>query len=424
MIRFYNGQVLKFNPDAELCSEEVWIEGSRIVYVGPSKEKPEGGFERSIDLNGGILAPGFKNAHAHTPMVFLRSLADNKPLQNWLEEDIYPNEAKLDEESAYWFTKLGIMEYVSGGITSAFDMYFHRNILSCACESAGFREVICGGVSMFDPDMEMIERDYLKYNKPGSLVRYRFGIHGEYTSTPELINYAASLAEKYKEPFFAHISETKKEVEGCYERHGKSPLQYLYDSGLFRWGGGGFHFVYVSDEDIKLIVREGLHVVSCPASNLKLASGIAPLGKMLEAGVEISLGTDGAASNNALNMFREMYLASVLQKASTGRADIMPAAALLKAACVNGALAMGLNSCTNIQEGMLADLTVIDINKPNLQPVNSPIDSVVYSGNPSNIRLTMVNGRILYEDGNYYIGESADEIYSRAATAADRIKSK
>lgn len=413
MIRFYNGRVLSFTGGLTVSENELWTDGEKISYIGPKPDVlPE--FERSIDLKGDLLIPGFKDAHTHTPMTFLRSFAEDLPLQRWLEEKCWPNEAKLTDESAYDMTKLGILEYLSSGITAAFDMYSHSDAYARANIDSGFRTVICSAMNDFDKDPHDIERDYLHVNSMSSLVSYKLGIHAEYTTGMERLKYMADLCEKYHEPFYTHISETRSEVEGCRERYGMTPPQLFDRLGMFRYGGGGFHCVWLTDEDIDLFVRKGLWVITNPSSNLKLASGIAPIQKMMNAGVNLAIGTDSAASNNALDMFREMYLVTALQKYYCNDAAACSAEAVLEMACRGGALAMGLEDCSDLQPGMKADLAVINLRRPNMQPLNRIAANIVLSGSKENVRLTMVNGRILYEDGEFYIGESADEIYRRA----------
>lgn len=421
MIRFYNGRVLQFEGGVHITDSEVWVDGARIAYVGPAKpQMPE--LERQIDLRGSLLIPGFKNAHAHSAMTFLRSLADDMPLDKWLGEQVWPNEAKLTPDGAYVMTKLAIMEYLSSGMTSCFDMYFHNDACVAASIDAGFRMVLCGDMNDFDADYKLLEEKYNKYNSVNELVSYRMGFHAEYTTCLERMEYVASLAHKYKTPVFTHLAETKKEVAGCVERWGDTPAVLLDRLGMFDYGGGGFHCVHMSDEDIAVFRRRGLWAVLNPASNLKLASGIAPLCRFAEEGIGMALGTDGAGSNNALDMFREMYLAACLAKvrendSAAGGADIA-----LRAACVGGAYVMGLSDCDAIAPGKLADLAVIDLDMPNMRPLNNIAKNLVYSGSKQNVRLTMVNGRVLYEDGVFHIGEDAGKIYEEAERIMETIR--
>lgn len=410
MIRFYNGKTLSFGGGIKLSDDEVWVDGSSIVYVGAAREDMPV-FQRQIDLKGDLLIPGFKDAHTHTAMVFLRSYADDLPLQDWLYNKVFPQEAKLTPEAIYQFTRLGIMEYLSSGITASFDMYYHNEAYAKANVDCGFRTVICSAMNDFDADPTNIEREYLRFNSYNELVSYKLGIHAEYTTSLQRMEYMASLAEKYQAPCYMHCCETKTEVEGCIERHGLTPPQLLDRMGLFRYGGGGFHCVWMSEEDIALFARKGIYAVTNPASNVKLASGIAPVDKLLAAGVPMAIGTDGAASNNALDMFREMYLASCMQKLSLMDAAAGKAEDMLTMACVGGAHAMGLADCDDIAPGKKADLCVIDLHRPNMQPLLNIPKNLVYSGSKENVRLTMVNGRVLYENGQFFIGEEPEEIY-------------
>ena len=410
MIRFYNGKTLSFGGGMKLSGHEVWVDGSTIVYVGPAKEDMPV-FQRQIDLKGDLLIPGFKDAHTHTAMVFLRSYADDLPLQDWLYNKVFPHEARLTPEAVYQFTRLGILEYLSSGITASFDMYYYNEAYAKANVDCGFRTVICSAMNDFDADPTNIEREYLRFNNYSELVSYKLGIHAEYTTGLQRMEYMASLAEKYQAPCYMHCAETKAEVDGCLERHGLTPPQLLDRMGLFNYGGGGFHCVWMSDEDIDLFARKGIYAVTNPASNVKLASGVAPVDKMLSAGVPMAIGTDGAASNNALDMFREMYLASCMQKLSLMDASAGKAEEILTMACAGGARAMGLDDCDDIAPGKKADLCVIDLHRPNMQPELNIPKNLVYSGSKENVRLTMVNGRILYENGEFFVGEEPEEIY-------------
>ena len=421
MIRFYNGRLLRLKGGVNISEDEVWVEGSRICYVGPKKEDMPA-FQREIDLKGDVLMPGFKNAHTHTAMTFLRSYADDMPLNDWLYKQVFPMEAKLTAEHIYDFTKLGIMEYLTSGITASFDMYYKNDDYVRANLDCGFRTVMCSPMNDFDADPTNIEREYLKFNSMHENISYILGIHAEYTTGMERMKYMVSLAEKYKAPCFVHCSETKAEVDGCIERHGMTPPQLLDSIGFFNYGGGGYHCVWMTDEDIELFARKKLWAVTNPCSNLKLASGIAPVDKMIKAGVPMAIGTDGAASNTALDFFREMYLASVLQKELNMDAAAGGAEKVLEMACVGGALAMGPSDCDDIAEGKFADMIVIDLKRPNMRPVNNIPKNLVYAGSKENVRLTMVAGKVLYENGKFFIGEEPEEIYARCEKHMQELK--
>lgn len=419
MIRFYNGRLLSFKNGFEITDDEVWTNGSEIAFVGKNHDKKA---DREIDLNGNLLMPAFKNAHTHSAMTFARSLADDLPLQPWLYDMIFPMEAKLNESDIYTLSRLAFLEYLSSGISACFDMYYYPEAMAKASVDAGFRTVMCGAVNNFKESVSLLDEYYQKYNSYDELISYRLGFHAEYTTSKELMNGIALLAEKHEAPVFTHSSETKSEVEGCLERYGKTPTELFEELGLFNYGGGGFHSVWMSENDLEIYKKHGIWAVINAGSNSKLASGIAPLEKMQKAGINTAIGTDGPSSNNALDMFREMYLAAVTQKLKTSDAAACDAAELLKAATVGGAHCMGLYNCDIIDTGKKADLTVIDLHRPNMQPINNIIKNIVYSGSKENVKLTMINGKILYENGEF-IGTDIEKIYYEAQKITDRLKS-
>ncbi len=399
--------------DCSILEGELWTDGERISYVGPARaDMPE--FDRELDLGGDLIIPGFKDAHTHIPMVFLRSFADGLPLQEWLFQQIFPREAKLYPEANYAFTRLGILELLSGGVTACFDMYYHRDAYVQAVLDSGFRSVLCGAVAAGDADWTVAERDFERYNSMGPLVGYRLGFHAEYTASEELLRYISELSHAHKAPVWTHNSETKSEYDGCIERHGMSPTRYFEKLGLHDYGGGGFHCVWFDEGDMEIFKNRGLWAVTCPASNAKLASGVAPLGSFMDRGIGLAVGTDGPSSNNALDMFREMYLACVLQKLRAEDAAACPARDILYAACSAGARAMGLPDCDSLAPGKYADLAVIDMSRPSMRPIIAPAENLVYSGSKDCVRLTMVAGRILYENGEFHVGESAERIIAEA----------
>lgn len=421
MIRFYNGRVLQFDGGVRVSEDrEVWVDGNSICYVGPAREDMPS-FDRQIDLKGDLLMPSFKNAHTHTAMTFLRSLADDLPLQEWLTQQVFPREARLTPEMIYEFTRIGILEYLSSGITASFDMYFKNDAYTKANIDSGFRTVICASMNNFDPDPTYVEQEYRKFNDLHELISYRLGIHAEYTTSRERMEYISSLVHKYEAPFFCHNSETRGEVEGCLERYGMTPTELFDDLGLLDYGGGGYHCVYFSDHDIEIFKKRGCWVVTNPSSNVKLASGIAPVSRYLDEGLNLAIGTDGAASNNALDMFREMYLTAVLQKVANMDAASCDPLKVLEMACVGGARAMGLDDCDDIAEGKKADLIVLDLTRPNMQPIHNIPKNIVYAGSKENVRLTMVNGVVRYEDGVFHIGETPEVIYRNAQSMIKEV---
>lgn len=420
MIRFYGGRVLTLKKDFEITDDEVWTDGGKIAYVGKGKSAPQR-FEREINLNGNLLMPAFKNAHTHSAMTFGRSLSDDLPLHEWLYDKIFPLEAKLTADDIYKLSKVAFLEYLTSGTSACFDMYYFPEAMAKSSVELGFRTVMCGAVNNFKESVEKLEEYYNKYNDCNELISYRLGFHAEYTTGRDILEGIAALSEKYAAPVYTHSSETLAEVNECIERYGKSPTAIFDEIGLFNHGGGAFHSVWVSDSDLKIYKNRGVYAVINAGSNAKLASGIADIEKITKAGVKIAVGTDGASSNNALDIFREMYLISVLGKLKHNDAAAIDANAVLQAATVGSARCMGLDNCDCIDAGKAADLTVIDLNRPNMQPINNITKNIVYSGSKENVKLTMVNGKILYENGEFPLAD-AEKIYREAQEVSDRLK--
>jgi 5-methylthioadenosine/S-adenosylhomocysteine deaminase len=286
------------------------------------------------------------------------------------------------------------------------------------------RTVILGTPTYFKESTQDLRENYLAINRQSELVSFRLGFHAEYTATDEMLEDLAKLANEFKAPVFTHISETQNEVNGCIERRGTTPTVYLDKIGLFNYGGGGFHGVFLTDEDIEVFKRRNLHLVTCPSSNTKLASGIAPVQKFIDQGLNLSIGTDGPASNNCLDFFREMFLVTGLSKLKTMDPTATDGYQVLKMATVGGARAMGLDDADVLGVGKLADIIMIDLHRPNMQPINNVEKNIVYSGSKENVKLTMINGRILYENGQFFVDEPIEEIYKNAQAVTDRIKSE
>lgn len=407
--RFYNAKIITGNNNEVITSGELHVSSDKIVYIGPERSDSFF-FDREINLNGNLIIPGFKNAHSHSPMTFLRSYADDLPLHTWLHKRVFPMEAKLKPEHIYTFTKIALLEYLAGGITSCFDMYFGVEHIAKACEEFGFRMVFCGAINDFSQSIEILENYYNIFNKPDSLISFKLGFHAEYTTSLPLLKGIAELSKKYKAPVFTHNSETISEVELCKQKYKMSPTALFDSIGMLENGGGGFHCVHLDKNDIDIFKEKKLWVVTNPASNLKLASGIAPIQEMLDLGLNLAIGTDGPASNNSLDMFKEMYLASNLQKLYQSDPCAGAAIDIFNMATLGSARAMGLTDCDFLEVGKKADLTVVDLNRPNMQPINNIINNLVYSGSTSNIILTMINGKILYENGEFFVNEDIEKL--------------
>ena len=417
-ILFKNARILTM-ADSNIFDGHLVVTDNRISYVG--KQLPSGMFDQVIDCEGNLLMPGFKNAHTHSAMTFLRSKADDSSLQDWLFNEIFPREANLHEGCIKELTKVAILEYLSSGVTAVLDQYFYPQEFADTCNEFGFRSV---SLAMYDPKARPVEeilRLIRDNNKPSSLATFVIGLHSEYTPTDEMFETTIKLLETTKSPYYVHLSETQKEVDECYERRKMSPMEFFDSLHMFDNGGAIFHGVYLSDNDIEIIKKHDITVVSNPSSNMKLASGIADVTKLLNEGVRVALGTDGPASNNALDMFREMYLATGLQKLKHNNPVSIPAYEVLKMATINGAYAMGLKDADTLEVGKLADLIMIDLYRPSMQPINNIINNLVYSGEKDCVKLTMINGKILYRDGKFYVGEDIKDIYKKVQLLTEEL---
>ncbi len=438
-IRLYNAKILTMEEGREIFEGEIHIKDDRIVCV----QALEGGkintvssgerlqqnnckgekkiWDEEIDCEGNLLMPGFKNAHTHSGMTAFRSYADDLPLKQWLEEKIFPMEAKLSSEDIYHFVKLAILEYLSGGITSVFDMYIRPAATAQACMDMGMRCVLTSGLNNFTSSVKAVEEEYNIWNHTSPLISYRLGFHAEYTCNKTLLKELSSLAQKLKAPVYAHMNETAEEVAECKKRYGMTPLMFLDSLGMFRYGGGGYHCVHMSEEDLQVLMKRHMYVITNPGSNTKLASGIAPINTYLKRDIPVAIGTDGASSNNCLDMFREMFLVTGLAKLREKDAACVDAAEVLKMATCNGAHAMGLKDADVLAEGKLADLIMIDLQQPNMRPIHNIGKNLVYSGSKQNVKMTMIGGKILYRDTTFFVGEEPADIYEKAEEIVKRL---
>ena len=423
-IRFFNARILTMEKGKEPFLGELRVKDDKIEKILREEDKVASSeteiWDEEIDCGGNLLMPGFKDAHTHSPMTFLRSYADDLPLNQWLYDRVFPMEAKLSDEAMYEFARLAVLEYLAGGITSVFDMYLKPELTAKACMDMGMRCVLVSGLNDFTSSPKQMEEEYNTLNHFSPLIQYRLGFHAEYTCSKALLEQVSQLSHKYETPVYCHLSETEKEVSDCRKKYGMTPTAFLDSLGIFDYGGGGYHCVYMSEEDLSIFQKHGLYVVTNPASNLKLASGIAPIAEFEKRGIPVAIGTDGAASSNCLDMFREMFLVSGLSKVLTKDAASTDACDVLRMATVNGSLAMGIPETDVLSEGKLADLILIDLNQPNMHPFHNILKNLVYSGNKGNILLTMINGNILYRDGRYP-GVDAQEIYFRCEELLKRM---
>ena len=411
-----NARLLKMDKE-EIIYSSLVIKDDRIIYIGDDFDQ-FGPFDIVRNCHGNVIMPGFKNAHTHSAMTFLRSKADDETLHDWLFNTVLPREELLTGEDIYELAKIAYLEYLTSGITACFDQYYQPLCSAKAAEEMGMRIVLLG---TYNKNVDIIKL-YHELNDKDGLVKYCFGVHAEYTLAEGELENVVEACHKTKSPFFVHISETQKEVDDCLAKRGITPVAFFEKMGAYDYGGGGYHCCFFNDDDIEIYKRHDCTVVTCPGSNTKLASGIAPISKYLEKGLRVAIGTDGPASNNSLDMFKEMTLVYSLQKVTNKDPKAVPAFEVLKMATVNGAKAMGLIDCDILEVGKKADIIEIDLSKPNMQPINNVITNIVYSGSKENIKMTMINGKILYDSGKFFVKEKPSKIYKKCQKITERIE--
>ena len=385
----------------------VGIEGDKINYIGT--EKPQKNYGEEYDGNKKLLSAGFVNLHTHSPMTLLRGYAENLPLDRWLNDRVFPFEDRLNCDRAYYGTMLSIAEMLACGTTSFTDMYFFGDgVMKAVIESGAKTNFGRSIVSFVDEDITKNDRFqegvYLteKYhNTQNGRIKIDMSLHAEYTNRLSIIEQFGEYTKGMGQINHIHLSETKSEHESCKEKYGKTPARLFADAGVLDSPSILAHCVWVEDEDLDIFAEKGATVAHCPASNLKLGSGVCNTYKMLTKGVNIGIGTDSAASNNGLDIMREMYLAAILPKGIQNRADIITPQDIYKIATVNGYKAQGRNDCGVIKEGYKADLIVLDLDKPNMHPDFDVLNNLVYSANKSDVVLTMVDGKVLYKNGEF-----------------------
>ncbi|WP_209475674.1 amidohydrolase family protein [Thermococcus stetteri] len=417
-----NGHVI-YGENLKVVRADVLIEGNRIVSVEKGINEAA---DTVIDATGRVVSPGFINLHTHSPMGLLRGLADDLPLMDWLQNHIWPREAKLTPEYVKVGAYLGALEMIRSGTATFLDMYFHMDKVAEAVLEAGLRGYLSYGmIDLGDPDRtekelkealrEMEEIEKLNSDR----VHFVFGPHAPYTCSIALLKEVRRLATENRKLITIHVSETMAEIGQITERYGKSPVVLLDDIGFLGNDVIIAHGVWLDSRDIQILARHGVTVAHNPGSNMKLASGVMPLEKLLNAGVNVGLGTDGSASNNNLDMLEEMKLAALLHKVHNLDPTVADARTVFKMATQNGAKALRLNAGV-IKEGYLADIAIINFNRPHLRPINDVISHLVYSANGNDVETTIVDGKILMLDGEV-LTLNEEKVISEAEKVSEKL---
>jgi len=406
---------------------EIHIEGNRIVYAGKRENAPVFLSDSCIDGNGALALPGLINMHTHTPMTLLRNIGSDLRLEEWLHQEIFPLEACLTDDFIRIGTDLGILEMLRFGTTSFCDMYMHMNAVAEGVRDSGIRALLGHSIVDLDGSCDDLEPGILLAEKwhraGGDRIRVSLSPHSEGATTPKLLTKVEHCASEFNLPIHIHVSETKHDFDGCMRRRNQTPPQYLESLGLLQYPVIAAHCVWFTEEDIELFAKRGCTIVHNPVSNLKLASGIAPIHSMMTQGCKVAIGTDGAASNNNLNLWEELKLMPLLQKGCTLDPTMVSPAQCLAAATTIGAKAMGYDDLGLLKEGFLADLILLDVDQPNMVPMNDFESSLIFASQGGDVRLTMVDGKVLYQNGQY---TTLDErsILSGAKAAALELKQK
>lgn len=380
--------------------------------------------DKVINAENMVAMPGFVNCHTHSAMTLFRGYADDLPLMEWLEKKIWPLEKKLTNKDIYWGTMLAVLEMIKSGTTTFSDMYFCMDEVAKAVDEAGMRaNLSLGLIGLFgDKDLDEGVEFAEKWNDTAEgRITTTLGPHAPYTCPPEFLQKVLLKAEKQNFNIHIHVAETQQEVKEISERYNKTPVRYLYDLGVFDFPTAAAHCVHINDKDIDLLLRKGVGVIHCPESNMKLASGIAPIPKLLEAGILVGLGTDGAASNNNLDMIEEMRSAALIHKVNTLDPTVVNSFEGLKMANEAGARILGLGGKTGkLKEGMKADIILVDLEKPHLKPLNNIFAHLVYSVNSSDVDTVIINGRVLMKNRNVLTIDE-EKVFSEVKNCIKRI---
>lgn len=382
----------------------VLVDEDIISHVGDMDQDKMNEFNADsvYDLDGNILMPGFINAHTHIPMTLFSGYGSGLPLKRWLEEKMWPAEAKLTGNDVYIGSKMGIAQMLLSGTTCFLDMYFFIDDIARAVSEMGIRAVLSQSLMDVGGTNNSIKEciESIEKYEDNDMIDIMVAPHAIYTNSKESLEKELDVAKQYNKPINIHVSETEFEVESSYNNNGVSPIKYLDDIGVFDVHAIAAHCVHVSDDDIRILSGKNVSVAHNPSSNLKLASGIAPIQKMIDAGVNVTIGTDGSSSNNNVDMIEEMHIAALLGKIYNGDPTALDAETIIKMATINGAKALDIDSKTgSIEVGKQADLIVIDTNSPFSQPKREYLNNLVYSIGRGQVVMTMVGGKVLQSNG-------------------------
>jgi 5-methylthioadenosine/S-adenosylhomocysteine deaminase len=404
-----NGTVVTVDAGRRVIAHgAVAVDGGRIAAVGTEAEvDAQFRGKEVLDAAGGIVMPGLVNAHTHAAMVLFRGVADDLKLMEWLQKYIFPAEkSNVTAEFVRAGTRLAALEMIRSGTTTFVDMYYFEDQVAEVCKEAGLRGVLGSTLIEFPapdnktiPDALAYAERFLKRWGGDPLVVPAVAPHSTYLAAPETLKAARVLADRYRAPILIHLSESSDEQAQVRERYGRTPTEQLQQLGILRRGVLGAHGIWLTSSDRAILKEAGVGVAHCPQSNMKLASGTAPVREMLAEGLRLGLGTDGAASNNDLDMFEEMLTAALLAKHASGDPTVAPAPAVLEMATLGGARALGMEDrIGSLQPGKHADLVVVGLDEPRMHPLYDPVSHLVYVAKGADVRHVVVEGRVIMRD--------------------------
>jgi len=399
-----NGTIVTQNKNRDVFSGSLYIEDNKIKKI--FKEELSIDADLIIDASGQIVMPGLINTHTHLPMTLLRGYGDDMLLSEWLKTCIWPVEARLSSESVKTGSELGLLEMMQSGTTMFFDMYFFEDVIAKTVESLGLRAVL--GFAFIDTGTPEYSADqlfdkaeeFVKTYKDNDRIKPALAPHGTYTCGPDTLRNVRTLADKYNVLIQTHCAETRDEIYDVKKQFGKRPVAQLMEYGLLDSDVILAHCGWITKNEINDMKQTGVKVSHCPVSNMKIATGgYAPVPELIESNVCVSLGTDGAASNNTLDMFETMKFTALLHKQHRWDPKIVPAQTVFDFATIHGAKALGMSDrLGSLEEGKLADVVLLDLNTPRLTPCHDPISHIVYAAHGSDVRTTIVNGTPLFLD--------------------------
>ena len=408
-----------------VCQTDIYLQDDRIAGIG---EEPKGFCEeRVIDGEGRLVIPGLINAHTHSYMAIMRNVADDLTFEDWLFGHIEPIEDKLEPEDAYWGACLAILEMMKSGTTCFSDMQMHIHQTSRAVSESGMRAVISRGLVGSGSDEAGQVRLKEAYEEQEawrecSRLTFFLGPHAPYSCDEDFQKIVAQEAARNHMGVHIHLSESVNEVENIRKQYGVSPIALAQRAGLFEGLAAAAHCVHVDDEDMDILKKCQVSVITNPASNMKLGNGFAPVPDMLAKGIKVCIGTDGAASNNALNMFHEMNLLALIHKGNRQKADCVSAREIFRMATIQGAKALGMEKETgSIQVGKKADLAVLNLNTPSMMPGNDLLAGLCYSANGSEVELVIIDGKITMENGKVLTMDE-ERVYAEVSRICRRLK--